>query len=72
MGTKQTNFRLSIEADKLLEDIAAHNGINKTDVVEYCVARYAAELGIDIDRAKTLLLQNLAKPIAAPQPKKKT
>jgi len=71
MGTKQANFRLSAEAEKLLKDIATARGINKTEVVEYCVARYAAELGVDIDRAKALLLQNLAESIAATQPKKK-
>jgi hypothetical protein len=71
MGTKQANFRLSVQAEKLLKDIASVRGVNKTDVVEYCVARYAAELGVDIEGAKALLLQNLAKSIATSQPKKK-
>ena len=71
MATKQTNFRIKIETEQLIKDIATKRRINKTDVVEYCVARYAAELGIDIDRAKALLLQNLTKSIAASETKKK-
>jgi len=71
MGTKQANFRLSAEAKKLLKDVATELEINDTAVVEYCLARYAAELGINVEGAKALLLQNLAKSIAAGKAKKK-
>ena len=68
--TKPENFRLSRQARTLLADIAKANGITKTDVVEHCVARYALELGLEVERARALLLTHLAQGVAARQPKK--
>lgn len=63
--TVQKNFRMSPEAIKLMRDIAKRNDITETDVVEACIARYAAELDIEVGRAKTLLLKQLTKAISA-------
>jgi hypothetical protein len=57
--TVQKNFRMSPRAIKLLHEIARANGITETDVVEFCVAKYALSIGQDVDRAKELLFQQI-------------
>jgi hypothetical protein len=68
--TVQKNFRMSPRAIKLLHSVARAQGITETDVVEYCVSKYALEMGHDVDRAKELLFQQIcasaAKSPAAP------
>ena len=61
---------MSQQARKLLAKIATSNSITKTEVVEYCVARYAAELGIDIKGAKALLFVHLTNTISKTGAKK--
>lgn len=69
MATKQRNFRLSAESVALLNKIAKERGITATDVVEYAVTNYAAELGTDIELAKAILTQQVAKAISSRKPK---
>ncbi|MDE2106341.1 MAG: hypothetical protein KGL39_54480 [Patescibacteria group bacterium] len=64
-ATKPKNFRMSQKAVKLLRETATRNNITETDVIEHCVARYAIELGIDVERAKALLLEHVAKMVSA-------
>ena len=61
---------MSQHARQLLGKIATANSITKTEVLEYCVARYAAELGIDIKGAKALLFIHLANTISKTRAKK--
>ena len=65
MSGKPKNFRMSENALKLLSQVAAEHDITETAVLEHCVARYAAELGIDVERAKALLLEHVAKAVGA-------
>jgi len=71
MSTKPKNFRMSRDAVELLGKIATKYNITETAVLEHCVARYAAELGLDIDRAKAVLLEHVAKAIAATEGKRR-
>ena|SRR6185312_2779235 len=65
MSKSQKNFRLSDEAQTLLESISERQKINETQVVEYCVGRYAAALGIQTDRAASVMLRQIAISVAA-------
>lgn len=55
----QKNFRMSQGAIKLLHSVARARGMTETEVVETCVAKYALEIGQDVDRAKELLFQQI-------------
>lgn len=57
--TVQKNFRMSARAIKLLLEVARAQDVTETDVVEFCVAKYALELGRDVNRAKELLFQQI-------------
>lgn len=59
----QKNFRMSAHAVKLLREVAANTGVSETEVMEHCIARYAGEVGIDVERAKSLLLEHFTKTI---------
>lgn len=63
----QKNFRLSAKARKVLRNAALQAQMTETDVVEHCIARYALELGVEVERAKALLLEHLAQGVAASQ-----
>jgi len=65
MGKSQANFRLRAETAALLEAVADERKINKTEVVEFCVARYAAELGLETDKAAEIMLRQIAATVAA-------
>lgn len=65
MGTRQANFRLNKTVAGLLRSAAAKQKTNKTSVVEYCIGRYAAELGIDVEAATSVILEQIATNIAA-------
>jgi hypothetical protein len=62
---KQKNFRLSSNAVKLLSQIASKNNLSETEIMEHCIARYAGEVGVDVERAKALLLEHFTKTISA-------
>src|ERR1700744_3554909 len=64
-NTVAKNFRMSPAALKLLGEIAARNGVTETDVVEACIARYAADLEIEVAAATALLTQQIARTISA-------
>src|SRR5215469_5832215 len=57
--TVQKNFRLSARAIKVLHEVARALGTTETDVVETCVAKYALEIGRDVERARELLFQQI-------------
>jgi hypothetical protein len=63
--TKQKNFRMSSNAAELLRKIAAKHALSETEIMEHCIARYAGEVGIDVERAKALLLEHFTKTIGA-------
>lgn len=68
--TQQKNFRMSVESIQILSEIALERGVTDTDVIEACVARYAIDLGIQSEAAKSLLMRQIAKTIVAcPQQK---
>ena len=69
-STSQKNFRMSADAVQLLRQIARDKGMTETEIVELCVAKYAAEVGADIERAKALLLNHVAKGIASRKPRR--
>ena|SRR5579863_8899739 len=60
----QKNFRLKSRAIKLLHDVARAQGMTETDVVEYCVSKYALAIGHDVDRAKELLFEQICRAAA--------
>lgn len=62
--TTQKNFRMSEDAIRLLHSVARARGMTETDVVEICVAKYALDIGQDVDRAKELLFQEICGVIA--------
>lgn len=68
-SSKLESFRLSYNARKLLADVALRNRITKTDVVEHSLARYALELGVEIGRARQLLMEHVAKGAAVAEAK---
>lgn len=55
----QKNFRMSSRTVKLLHDVARARGMTETDVVETCVAKFALEIGHDVDRAKEVLYEQI-------------
>ena len=61
--SKQKNFRLSDKAVKLLNKLALKDGLSETGVMEYCIAHYAGEVGVDVNRAQALLLEHFAQAI---------
>lgn len=62
---KQKKFRMSSNAVKLLRETALKHGLSETEIVEHCIARYAAKSGVDVERAKALLLEHFTKTITA-------
>jgi hypothetical protein len=62
--TVQKNFRMSQRAIKLLHSVARARGMTETDVVEFCVTKYALAIGQDVDRAKELLFQQICRAAA--------
>jgi len=63
--SKQKNFRMSSNAANLLGKIALKYKLSETEVMEHCIARYAGEVGVDVERAKALLLEHFTKTISA-------
>jgi hypothetical protein len=63
----QKNFRMSQKAVRLLHDVARARGSTETEVVEYCVSKYALDMGHDVDQAKELLFQHICR-VAANSP----
>jgi hypothetical protein len=63
--SKQKNFRMSSNAAELLRKVAAKHSLSETEVMEHCIARYAGEVGVDVERAKALLLEHFTKTISA-------
>ena len=63
--SKQKNFRTSSNAAELLRKVALKHSLSETEVMEHCIARYAGEVGVDVERAKALLLEHFTKTITA-------
>ena len=61
----QKNFRMSSRTVKLLHDVARALGITETEVVETCVAKFALEIGQDVERAKEVLYEQICRAAAA-------
>jgi hypothetical protein len=61
----QKNFRMSQRTIKLLHEVARARGSTETEVVEYCVTKYALDLGKDVDRARGLLLEQICRAVAS-------
>ncbi len=59
--TKPKNFRLSLDSIALLKRVAKSRKMNETEVVEYCVARFADLLCVDVESAALLLQQTVAR-----------
>jgi hypothetical protein len=55
----QKNFRISSRTVKLLHEVARSLGVTETDVVETCVAKFALEIGKDVERAKEVLYEQI-------------
>ena len=60
---------MSSNAANLLRQVAATHGVSETEVMEHCIARYAGEVGIDIERAKALLLEHFTKTVGGSKAK---
>lgn len=60
----QKNFRMSQRSIKLLHDVARAQKTTETEVVEFCVAKYALDLGQDVGRARELLLEQICRAAA--------
>ena len=56
---------MSLDSVKLLQALALKTGGTETDVVEYCVARYACEMDVNVESARGLLARQIARSIAA-------
>lgn len=56
---------MSLDSVRLLQALALKTGGTETDVVEYCVARYACAMEINVDTARALLARQIARSIAA-------
>jgi hypothetical protein len=67
----QKNFRMSSKAVELLRQVATQHSLSETEVMEHCIARYAGEVGVDVERAKSLLLEHFTKTIAAGKSKRR-
>jgi len=63
----QKNFRMSSTAVALLGKIKKKCGISETEVLEHCIARYAGEVGVDVESAKALLMEHFGRTLA-PRP----
>jgi len=63
----QKNFRLSSTAVGLLGKLKKKYGISETEVLEHCIARYAGEVGVDVESAKALLMEHFGRTLA-PRP----
>jgi len=63
----QKNFRMSSTAVALLGKIKKKYGISETEVLEHCIARYAGEVGVDVESAKALLMEHFGRTLA-PRP----
>lgn len=63
----QKNFRLSSTAVGLLGKLKKKFGISETEVLEHCIARYAGEVGVDVESAKALLMEHFGRTLA-PRP----
>ncbi|HEX3625123.1 MAG TPA: hypothetical protein VH280_06845 [Verrucomicrobiae bacterium] len=57
--TVQKNFRMSHGAITILHNVARARGMTETDVVETCVAKYALEIGQEVDRAREVLFRQI-------------
>lgn len=55
----QKNFRISSRTVKLLHEVARSLNITETEVVETCVAKFALEIGKDVERAKEVLYEQI-------------
>jgi hypothetical protein len=55
----QKNFRISARTVKLLHEVARSLDITETEVVETCVAKFALEIGKDVERAKEVLYEQI-------------
>lgn len=56
---------MSLDSVKLLQALALKTGGTETDVVEYCVARYACAMDVNVESARGLLARQIARSIAA-------
>ena len=59
--TKQKNFRMSSTAVALLVKTSKTTGISMTEVLEHCIARYAASVGVEAAMARDLLVEHFTK-----------
>jgi hypothetical protein len=60
----QKNFRMSPRAIKLLHNVARARGMTETDVVQFCVSKFALAIGEDVERAKELLFEQICRAAA--------
>jgi hypothetical protein len=60
----QKNFRISSRTVKLLHEVARLLDITETEVVETCVAKFALEIGKDVERAKEVLYEQICRAAA--------
>ncbi|HEV2331250.1 MAG TPA: hypothetical protein VGY56_20910 [Verrucomicrobiae bacterium] len=65
--TTQKNFRMSPETIRILQNVARALGVTETEVIQTCVAKYALEIGQDVEGAKELLLRQICE-LAAKSP----
>ena len=59
-NTKQTNWRLSPAAIRLVSDMAKASGFTKTQVVEACITKHAHSIPGLAHKARRVLLQVVA------------
>jgi hypothetical protein len=62
--TVQKNFRMSSRSIELLHEVARAHGMTETEVVETCVAKYAEEIGQDVERARDLFFEQICGAVA--------
>jgi len=78
MKTKQKNFRMTLQSVELLDELRKKFGVTDTEIVEYAIARYARNLGLDADKATALLVKQIGMVIgsevekATPPPQQST
>ncbi len=65
--TKNSNkfFRFTGEMKNLLEETAERTGLSQTEVVEYCLKRYAAVMERDLAAARELLSKHMVDSVSA-------
>ena len=56
-------FRLSKSVGDLLDKVAAESGMDKTAVVELCVAKYATTIPVDLPEARKALAETIMRQI---------